>query len=189
MKLNITTALAVTLTAFLTPVIEGNGKLWDNTCGAYNAALVDFPKPADAANAIRQHIKDTLKANPKSVNSYLNTLGWLVDNGHRDRIGSGIKMGEADALRYPKAPKPGEPGYMEAQAKKNADAVAKKEQAEREAAERATPRSQLLSQIAQLLTGCDEAELSLIAAELASIVETLKGPTEVEEPEVEAEVA
>lgn len=186
-KLNITAALAATLTGLLAPVVEGSGKLWDNTRAAYAAALVEFPEPADASKAIRQHITETLKANPGSVKGYLSTLNWLASNGHRDAIGNGIKMGEAEALRYPKPAKPGEDGFMAYAAKRDKDAKARKEQKERDEAANATPRAGLLRQIGQILGDCDEAELSLIAAELVSIVETLRASREEQEVEQEDE--
>jgi hypothetical protein len=172
-KLNVSNTLSAALVALLTPVIAGAGKLWDGTRDAYVAARADF-SPEDAAKAIRQVISDSLKANPKSVASYIQTCIWLEKNASQTPESlKSLTMGQATDLRYPKAPKPGQPGYVEHAAKLDKAAKDKAEAAERAAAEAATPRSQLLQQIAKMLATRPDDHLSLIAAEIAAICETL----------------
>lgn len=187
-KLNLNTALVAALSPLCAALVEGSGKLWNNARDAYVIALADFPAGKDAAAAVRQVITDTLKANPGSVKGYLSTLVWLSDNGRDAATIAAMSMADATAARYPKAPKVGEPGYLEHVAKLDKAARDKREAQEREAAEKATPRSRILSEIAAMLAERDEATLSLIAAEIATALAALDAPAE-GEPEVAEPVA
>lgn len=187
-KLNISAALVAALVPSLTVIAEGSGKLWDAARDSYLLALVDFPKPQDAVAAMRQVMTDSLKANAGSLKAYTSHLVWLSGDGKRtpEQI-AGMSMQDATNARYPKAPKPGQEGFVEYAAKLDKAAKDKAEQKAREEAERATPRSQLLSQIASVLADCSEDELSLFAAELIDWKAALRDKTPSEEAEVEQE--
>jgi hypothetical protein len=183
-KLNLSNTLLAGLLPIATVMVEGSGKLWDSTRDAFVLAAGEFPAGKDAAAAVRQVITDNLKANPKSVASYLQTCVWLADNGHDTARIATMSMGDATNARYPKA---GEPGYLEAAAKKDKEATAKREAAEREALANQSPRGILLTRIARALADRDEVVLELIADEIDAMLAALDSEAAPVEAETEQE--
>lgn len=185
MKLNISAALVAAILPFGQIIVEGNGKLWNASRDAFCLALKEFPKPEDAAGAVKQVITDDLKANPGSARAYLSTLVWLASakDSKGNKAGnlkaaaiSELSMQAATDLRYPKEPKLAADDFEGkikrlTEKKKAADkAKAEKDKAEAEA-DAKDPRRTILRTISQMLAQRDATTLELIAA---SISETLK---------------
>jgi hypothetical protein len=187
-KIKVSPALAAVLLPLATIIVTGAGKLWDASRDAFNAALADLKEPEDAAAAVKSVITDNLKGNPGSARAYLSTLVWLVKHGHDTAT---LSMQAATDLRYPKVKrlKPGEVGYVEQAAQRDAEArqKAEKAEAERIEAEKDNPAAGYLRQIVAAVSGLDVAQLALVTAELLSIVEAIKAEDAVTAEESEAE--
>lgn len=193
-KLILTVALIEAITPHATALIEGSGKLWNNARDAFNLALVDFPEADDAAKAVKQVIRDTLNANDGSCRAYFSTLVWLAKAGHDS---SAMSMADATDARYPKAvPIAADDfeGQLKRETERSQQRLKKIEQA-RTTADKVTAmggsmstpeRTNLLRQVASMLADCDDAELAIIAAEIASTKAQLRSDDTVQEESREA---
>ena len=178
-KLTISATLAATLAPLCQAIIEGSGRLWDNTRDAFHAAKAEHPAAKDAAAAIGVYIRDTLKANPGSARGYLSQLVWLADNGHDSKW---FTSQDATNARYPERAKlaKGDLRGRAAQMLLKADAKEAKEAAKAEADAIASkdPRRLALSRLNAMLAPLS---LSALEAVIGLVEEAVTAPAETEE--------